>query len=80
MLPHFERLRDVDDQLRVVGKEVHRILDALDTDGHVDVVEPAEEGVLQRAVIHGHHRVLERGFKLKGAFKKTFRWHLQGKQ
>ena len=69
MLPHFERLRDVVDQLRVVGEEVHRVLDALDTDGHADVVEPAEEGVPQRAVIHGQHRVLENGFKLKDVSK-----------
>ena len=58
MLAQLERLRDIVQQLRVVGEEVHGVLDTLGADGHADVVEAAEEGLPQLPVLDGQGGVL----------------------
>ena len=51
MLPEFEGVHDVVDQLGVIEEEMHRVLDALDADGQADVVVASQEGQPQVAVV-----------------------------
>jgi hypothetical protein len=57
VLAQLQRLRDIVDELRMVGEEMHGVLHAFGAYGDADVVEAAEEGLPQLPVFDGQRRV-----------------------
>ena len=58
MLSQLQRLRDIVNELGMIGEKMHGVLDAFGAYGDADVVEPAEEGLPQLTVFGGEGGIL----------------------